>query len=119
YQSARGAHGPLRVGVWLPPLGASRPAFVSTLNRRLLPVIDDYGRMLTWPEDAQDVWPLFLRVKSVLREHITRRRLRIDCGLFVAEATYPRPRFDLLAAVAPPAAPSVAEPAPEPDHGGG
>lgn len=101
FQSAHGGLGALRVALWVPPRGAARPVFVSSLNRALLPVVDAYGRMLAPPEDAADLWPLILLAKSALREHVTWRRLRIERGVFVAAASYPRPRFDPLAAMAP------------------
>ncbi len=119
YASTRGGLGRLHVVLWLPPAGALRPVFVSSLNRALLPVVDAHGRMLAPPEDAADLWPLILLAKSALREHVTWQRLRIERGVFVAEAAYPRLRFDLLAAIAPPPGGSEADAAPEPgdaDH---
>ncbi len=117
YQSTHGGLGPLRVELWLPPIGTLRPAFVSTVDRRLLPVIDAYGRMLLPPSDAVDTWPLILLAKSALREHVTWRRLRIERRVFVAEASYPRLRFDLLAAIAPAVDASAPEIVSEHDDG--
>jgi len=109
YQSTRGGLGPLRVTLYLPPAGQVRACFVSTLDRRLLPVIDAYGRMLPAPEHETDAWSLSSRLKFALRDHITWQRLRIERGVFVATADYPALRFELSAAIAPPeAAPSPA-----------
>lgn len=117
YQSTQGGLGPLRVQLWLPAPGAPRPVFVSTADRRLLPVVDAFGRMLAAPEDAADLWPLILLAKSALREHVTWRRLRIERAVFVAEASYPALRFDPVAAMAPLVAPEVGDPAPTAEPG--
>ncbi|MCS6995599.1 MAG: hypothetical protein NZ533_01340 [Casimicrobiaceae bacterium] len=101
YQSTRGGLGPLKVSVFLPPLGAARPAFVTTRARQALVVLDAYGRMVVAPEEATDLWPALLRVKAALRDHVTWRRLDVEAGVFVPATTYPMPRFDPREAMQP------------------
>jgi hypothetical protein len=103
YQGPLGGLGPLATNLHLPPLAQVEhwPSFVLQPTRQLLPIVDAYGLMIVAPGDATDLWPLLLRLKAALREHLTWGRLVIERKTFVATARYPRPRFDPVQVWAP------------------